>query len=335
VDADLYNVTNINNKSVLKTKIMDFLKNYGNIVILCLVILIMSFLNPRFMSLRNFINLSKQIVGPGILSLGLMFVIISGGIDLSAGFGVSLVSVVFALMYETTSNIIIAIIIAIITGLILGAFNGFIITKLKIVPFVATLSTMLIFQGLTYVLLTGKMAWVRHPFTKILGNGNVFGIPILFLFMITFYIISYIILNYTKIGRYSIAIGSNEEGAILDGISVAKYKFFIYMLSGLFVSITAIIMISRLQLATPTIGGLAILMDAIAATIIGGTSLAGGKGSVVGTFIGVVIIVVIGNIINFLNIDPTYKDFFKGVVIIGVLFFDRVVNAKQYEKEAK
>lgn len=330
MESDFISISNINKEGLNMKKIVDIFKNYGNIIILFLVIIVMAFLNPRFMSLKNFLNLSKQIVGPGILALGLMFVIISGCIDLSAGFAISLLSVIFALIFETTKNILFAIIITMIMGLAIGAFNAFIITKLRIIPFVATLATMLIFQGLTYILLFGKMAWVRHPFTKLLGEGKIFGIPLLFLLMIFIYAIASIILNYTKIGKYSIAIGSNEEGAILDGINVIIYKYLIYMLSGLFISISAIVMISRLQLATPTIGGIGIFMDAAAATIIGGTSLTGGKGSVFGTFIGVVIIVIIGNIINFLNIDPNYRDFFKGIVIIGVLFFDRVVNAKQY-----
>jgi len=328
VAKNLKSVTN-NNKSFNE---INFLKNYGNILLLVLVAIIMVILNPRFLSLRNILNLSKQIAPTGIMALGAMFIIMSGGIDLSMGFGVSLVAVVLGIVYLNTDSILLAIIVSLITGVLMGVLNGVIITKLKMLPFITTLATMSIFQGLAYLFLFGKMAWVRHPFTVFLGNGNIFGIPFPFIFLLIIYFIGYLILNHFKLGVYTIAIGNNEEGVIFAGVNVDKYKFYLYVLSGVLTSICAILLISRLQMTTPTIGGISILLDAIAATIIGGTALTGGKGSVRGTFIGVIIIILIGNILNLLNIDPNYRDVFKGMVIITVLFFDRAVNARQYAK---
>jgi inositol transport system permease protein len=326
------NVKSVITKNNKSFTVINFLKNYGNVLMLVLTAIIMIFLNPRFLSLRNILNLSKQIVPTGIMALGAMFVIISGGIDLSAGYGVSLIAVVLGIVYLNTNSILLAIIFSLITGILMGVLNGVIITKLKMLPFITTLATMSLFQGLAYIFLFGKMAWVRHPFTTFLGNGNIFGIPFPFIFLGIIYFIGYLMLNHFKLGIYTIAIGNNEEGAIFAGINVDKYKFYLYILSGILTSICAILLISRLQMTTPTIGGISILLDAVAATIIGGTSLTGGKGSVRGTFIGVIIITLIGNILNLLNIDPNYRDVFKGLVIITVLFFDRAVNAKEYSK---
>lgn len=327
-------VENVKSVTMKKNKLftgINFLKNYGDVLLLVLIATIMVILNPRFLSLRNILNLSKQVVATGILALGEMFVIMSGGIDLSVGYGVSLIAVVMGTVYLSTNSILLAIIVSLITGVLMGALNGVIITKLKMVPFITTMATMLLFQGLAYILFR-KIGWVRHPFTIFLSDGKIFGIPSLFIFLAIIYFIGYLFLNRFKLGIYTIAIGNNEEGAIFAGINVDKYKFYLYVLSGIMTSICSIVLISRLQITTPIIGGISIMLDAIAATIIGGTSLAGGKGSVRGTFIGVIIITLIGNILNLLNIEPNYKDVFKGLVIITVLLIDRAINAKEDRK---
>lgn len=311
-----------------------FLRDYGNILLLVVIAVIMSFMNARFLTATNFINLSKQIVPTGLLSLGLMFVIISGGIDLSAGFGVSLSAVLMGVVYLGTENLWLALLAAVGAGAAMGAANGLIITRLKILPFITTLATMSVFQGLTYIFSFGRLAWVRHPFTKFIGGGTVLHVPFALLLLIAVYLVGALLLNRTRLGTYAIAIGNNEESAILAGINVDRYKLYLYTLTGVCTSLGAVVLISRLEMTAPTIGGISILLDAIAATIIGGTSMMGGKGTVRGTFIGVIIITLIGNALNLLNIDPNYRDVFKGLVIIGVLFFDRGANAESY-KEAQ
>lgn len=317
-----------------RISLTDFLQDYGNILLLVVIAAIMSVLNPRFLTAVNFINLSKQIVPTGLLAIGLMFVIISGGIDLSAGFGVSLSAVLMGVVYLGTENLWLALLAAIGAGIVMGIVNGLIITKLKILPFIATLATMSIFQGLTYLFSFGRLAWVRHPFTKFLGGGTVAAVPFAFLLLIAVYLVGGLVLNRSKLGTYAIAIGNNEESAVLAGIDVNRYKLYLYALAGFCTSLGAIVLISRLEMTAPTIGGVSLLLDAIAATIIGGTSMMGGKGTARGTFIGVIIIILIGNALNLLNIDPNYRDVFKGLVIIGVLFFDRGANAESY-KEAQ
>ena len=312
----------------------DFLRDYGNILLLVLIAAIMSVLNPRFLTIGNFINLSKQIVPTGLLAIGQMFVIIAGGIDLSAGFGVSLSAVLMGVVFLGTANLWLALLMAIGAGIVMGILNGLVITRLRLLPFITTLATMTIFQGLTYIFSFGRLAWVRHPFTKFLGGGTVASVPFAFLLLIVVYLVGGLVLNRTKLGTYAIAIGNNEESAVLAGINVDRYKLYLYALAGFCTSLGAIVLISRLEMTAPTIGGISLLLDAIAATIIGGTSMTGGKGTARGTFIGVIIIILIGNALNLLNVNPNYREVFKGLVIIGVLFYDRGTNPESY-KEAQ
>ncbi len=304
------------------------LRDYGSILLLAMICVIMGILNPRFLSSGNIVNLSKQMIPVGLVALGAMFVMISGGIDLSAGFGVSLSAVLLGVVYLGTNNLFLAILTAIVTGAIIGSINGLIITKLGLMPFIATLGTMSAYKGLTYIFSFGRMAWVKHPVIYFLGGGTVFEIPVSFIFLLIIYFVGYLILNRCRFGLYVMAIGSNEKSAILAGINVRLYKLYIYVTAGILTGLCSVILVSRLEMTAPTIGGISLLLDAIAATVIGGTSLLGGKGSVKGTFVGVVIITIIGNALNLLNVSPYYRDTFKGLVIIGAVFFDRFVSAR-------
>jgi ribose/xylose/arabinose/galactoside ABC-type transport system permease subunit len=307
----------------------EILREYGNIFILVLIILVMLIINPRFLSLNNIINISRQMVPVGLLAMGAMFVIMSGGLDLSAAFGVSLAAVIFGLVYEKPLNIFIIIIITVVAGIVMGIFNGFLITRLKMLPFIVTLATMAIFQGLTYLISGAKLIYVENPFITFLGSGTLGKIPSSFIFLIFFYFIGYIILNQTKLGTYIISIGNNEKSSVLAGINIDKYKFYIYSFSGFCTGLAAVFLVSKVQMSVPSIGGLPLLLDAVAATILGGTSLSGGKGTIRGTFVGVLLIVIIGNIINLLSIDANYRDVIKGLVIIVVLLFDRAINIRR------
>jgi len=320
------------NQSVLSQALLSFLKNYSFVFILVAISLLITFFNPDFLTFRNWQNLTKQMVPTALLALGLMFVMVSGGIDLSVGFGISLSAVILGIAYLGTNNIYISIFSALACGLLMGLTNGLIITGLKILPFIATLATMSIFQGLTYIFSFGRLAWVKHPVTSFLGEGTFLGIPIIFIFLVLIYAVGFLIFYKTKIGTYAIAIGDNEESARLAGISINKYKMILYLLAGIFTALAAIVLIMRLEMTAPTIGGTGILLDAIAATVLGGTSLMGGKGNVIGTFFGSITITVIGNALNLLNISANYRDVFKGVVIILVLILDRVINAEKYKR---
>ena len=320
------NNTETRRKSIFRP---DVLREYGNIFILVLIILVMLVLNPRFLSINNIINISRQMVPVGLLAMGAMFVIMSGGLDLSAAFGVSLAAVIFGLVYEKSLNIFIIILITVVAGILMGILNGLFITRLKMLPFIVTLATMAIFQGVTYMVAGAKLIYIENSLMTFLGSGTIFKIPTSFLFLIFFYFIGYIILNQTKLGTYIIAIGNNEKSSVLAGINIGKYKFYIYAFSGFCTGLAAVLLVSKVQMSVPSIGGLPLLLDAVAATILGGTSLSGGRGTIRGTFVGVLLIVIIGNIINLLSIDANYRDVIKGLVIIAVLLFDRAINIKR------
>jgi ribose/xylose/arabinose/galactoside ABC-type transport system permease subunit len=310
-------------------KKLDIFRELGNVMILVLIIIIMLIVNPRFLSIGNIINISRQMVPVGILAIGAMFVIMSGGLDLSAAFGVSLAAIIFGLFYEKPVNIFIIILITVAAGILMGIFNGLLITRLKMLPFIVTLATMAIFQGLTYLIAGAKLIYIENSFTTFLGSGEIWKIPSSFIFLVFFYFIGYLILNQTRLGTYIIAIGNNEKSSVLAGINIDKYKFYIYTFSGLCTGLAAVLLVSKVQMSVPSIGGLPLLLDAVAATILGGTSLSGGKGTIRGTFVGVLLIVIIGNIINLLSIDANYRDVIKGLVIIAVLLFDRAINIKR------
>ena len=310
-------------------KKLDIFRELGNVIILVLIVIIMLIVNPRFLSIGNIVNISRQMVPVGILAIGAMFVIMSGGLDLSVAYGVSLAAVVFGLLYLRIANIFVVILITIFAGILMGVFNGLIITRLKLIPFIVTLATMAIFQGITYLIAKGQLIYIENPLITFLGSGSILKIPSSFIFLIFFYFIAYLILNQSKFGTYVIAIGNNEKSTILAGINIDKYKFYLYAFSGFCTGLGAFFLISKVQMSVPSIGGLPMLLDAVAATIIGGTSLSGGKGTVRGTFIGVLLIVIIGNIINLLALDANYRDVIRGLVIIGVLLLDKAINIKR------
>jgi ribose/xylose/arabinose/galactoside ABC-type transport system permease subunit len=274
-------------------------------------------------------NIMYQVSAVGIVALGAMFVILTAGIDFTAGVGVALAGVGAGIVFGKTHSVLAMILVALAIGIVIGIANGLIITKLKIQPFIATLAMMSVIQGFIYIVSEGKIVFLRSPIIDFIGKGNIAGIPTPFVIFIIVCLISHIILNKTKIGRYAFAMGGNEEGARLAGVDLNKYKLYIYTLAGVCTGIGAIIMISRISMVAPNIGG-SLLLDAIASTIIGGTSISGGKATVQGTFIGVLIMGAISNALNIINVPSVMQDVVKGLIIIVALYFDViVVNRKK------
>jgi ribose transport system permease protein len=257
----------------------------------------------------------------GIVALGLMFIIISGGIDLSAGFGVALSIVCTGMVFGFTKNIVLAIIASIVVGMILGTLNAVIITRIGLQPFIVTLATMSIAQGLTQILSTGQIVFFSHPVLAYLGRGRILHAPTSTVILLVLYAIGYLILNYTKLGAYTFALGDNEEGARLAGIPINRYKTILYIMSGVCMGMAAIIIISRIALVAANLAGVSLLLDAVASVILGGTSINGGSGTVEGTLIGVVLVGMISNALNLLNVPPVFQDVFKGGVIILALYY--------------
>ncbi len=314
----------ISNRTMGRRRGVDALalfQSYGPVILLVLFAGIVAAVNPRFLSAPNLINISMQIVPVGIISLGAMFVIISGGIDLSAGFGTALAIVCTGIVFRITGNIVLAILAAIVVGIVLGNFNAFFITRLRIQPFVVTLASMSVAQGLTQILATGMIVFFSHPFLSFLGRARFLYIPVSAYFLVLLYIIGYLILNYTKLGAYTYALGDNEEGARLAGIPVNRYKRILYSLSGICMGMAAIVIISRVALVAANLAGISLLLDSIASVILGGTNANGGAGTIQGTFVGVILVGMISNALNLLNVPPVFQDVFKGVVIILALYY--------------
>lgn len=302
-------------------------QNLGTIVALIILIVFVSVLNPAFLQVNNLLNLMRQLIINGFIALGMTFVILTGGIDLSVGSTLALTSAIFAGLLQGGMPTILAILIALGLGLILGLVNGILITKEKLAPFIVTLATMTIFRGLTLVYMDGRpIAGPKDDFAfQFLGKGQFFGIPFQVILFIIAYLILWILLTKTSYGRKIYAVGGNEKASFISGIKIDKVKILVYVISALMAVLSGLVLTSRLNSAQPTAGS-AYEMDAIAAVVLGGTSMTGGSGSLTGTLIGILILGVLNNGLNLLGVSSFYQQIVKGVVILIAVLIDRKRN---------
>jgi inositol transport system permease protein len=301
---------------------VQYLNKYGLLLALLLICVALSILTPNFFSIQNLVIILRQISINGILAVGVAFVIISGGIDLSLGSVLALTGVVAALFARNESGIFLPVTMGILTGLAIGTINGLVITKGKTAPFIVTLGMMTIARGLALVASDGRPISNLSKSFNAIGAGELFSIPIPILIFIIIAIVATVILNYTKIGRYIYAVGGNENAAYASGVNVNSVKMFAYMVSGALAGGAGIILASRITTGQPN-AGIAYELDAIAAVVIGGTSLSGGVGKIMGTVIGALIIGVINNGLDLMNISSYYQQIIKGIIIIGAVLIDR------------
>lgn len=296
---------------------------------LVLLMLFFSLNTAKFLSQRNLINVALQTSVAVLLAIAETYVIITGGIDLSIGSMLAASGMIAAISLNNGVPVAVAVLLGILTGLICGVFNGFTITVLGIVPFIATLGTNSIMRGLIYVILNGiplSASSAGEAFTWI-GQGKLGGwLPYPVLFMITIAVIAVIVLSKTKFGRMIYAIGSSEGAAFLSGINVKIVKFKVYVLCGFLCSIAGIILTSRVASASPT-AGQGDETFAIAAAVIGGASLSGGKGNMIGTIIGSFIIGILNNGLNLIGLSSFWQQVAVGCVIILAVFLD-VIRVK-------
>ncbi|MBE3102720.1 MAG: ribose ABC transporter permease, partial [Bacilli bacterium] len=276
---------------LLKTGSQSILQKLGPIIGLLVIVIIITFLSPNFLSLNNILNVLRQVSINALIAFGMTFVILTGGIDLSVGSILALTGAVTAGLMASGVDPILAMLVGLILGAILGAINGFIIAKGKVAPFIATLATMTIYRGLTLVYTEGRpISGLGDSVTfQLLGKGYFLGIPIPVVTMAISFILLYFILKKTTFGRRVYAVGGNEEASILSGINADRIKIYVYALTGFLAALAALILTSRLNSAQPTAGNM-FELDAIAAVVLGGTSLTGGRGWIVGTLIGALII---------------------------------------------
>lgn len=302
----------------LKSVIIKF-KSLIGLLALCVII---SIITPRFLNVNNLLNVLTQVSVNAVIAIGMSFVIITGGIDLSVGSILAITGAISASIIVKSNNVFLAIIVAIIIGALIGAFNGIIVSKGKIQPFIVTLAAMTIFRGVTYVYTNGTpISGLGKNFTFI-GNAKVLGIPFPVIITLIVFLIAYYIINETRFGRYVYALGGNEDSTRLSGINTDRIKMIVYVVSGIAAAISGVIVTSRIGSASPNAGS-GYELDAIAAVVLGGTSLSGGEGSITGTIIGAMIIGVLNNGLNLMNVSPFYQSIVKGLVILLAVIIDK------------
>lgn len=301
-----------------------------NIGILVVLIITASLVNHSFLSPGNLLGIFEQNAAKGVMALGITFVLITGGIDLSMENGLTMIAVVSSILHVRSGNHPAALIIlCIVVGIALGAVNGFLITKLKLLPFVATLGMMSIAQGITHWSSEGEIMFLNAPGVSFIGRGKVFGFlsfqTIVFMIMS---VLAAVILYRTRLGTAVYALGSNEDAAGYSGINTARQKFKVYVLNGCFVGVAALLTVSRVGQISPNLGS-GSMMDAIAAAVIGGTSTLGGRGSISGTITGVLIIGVLINALTFMNVPVNAQSAIKGLVILLAIVADALLVSKE------
>lgn len=313
-------------------KIWLIARKYATLFILVIFLIAMAFLSDRFFTFKNLTNVGRQISLNAILALGMMLVIISGGIDLSVGGVCALGCCVCAKILNSTGSSLLAIAVVLLIGLAVGAFNGFVVSKTGIAPFIVTLSTVSIIRGITLVMTNASPMPISNAAFKFIGQGTLLGIPFPIYITLILAIITAFVMNKTVFGRYVYAIGGNERSAVVAGIQVKKVKISVYMVSGFLAAFTAIIYTSRLSSGVPSLGN-GFEMDAITAAVIGGASLAGGQGHIWGTMIGAVIIGILNNALNLLNINSYFQDIVKGIVVLLAVLFDFFIQSRIVSKD--
>ncbi len=303
-------------------------RQFGTLLGLIGLSIVLWIMTPYFLTVSNLLNVAQQISINAIIAVGMTFVIITAGIDLSVGSLVAFSGVVLASVLQAGVPLPIAILVGLGVGLFCGMINGLLITQGRIPPFISTLGMMSVARGAALLYTKGRPVSGFSENFRYLATGEIFHIPVPVIIMGVVYIIAHFVLNRTKLGRYAYAIGGNEEAAILSGINVKLYKTMVYALCGLLSGLAALILTARLNSAQPIAGNMYEL-DAIAATVIGGTSLMGGEGTVLGTLIGALIMGVLRNGLNLLGVSSFIQQIVIGSVIIIAVLMDMALKKQR------
>jgi ribose transport system permease protein len=307
----------------MKVDVKRLLKNYGILFAFFLVCAVLAWLSPVFLRWANVLNIIRQSSIYGIMAVGMTFVILTGGIDLSVGSILAFSGALAAGMLKADAALPWVILVALAVGALLGLANGVIITVGRITPFVATLGMMSIARSLTLIYCNGYPISGFRPDFRFIGGGDLLGIPFPIVVFLVTVVLATVILSETRLGRYTFAIGGNEETVRLSGIRTNVYKTLVYVISGMTAAMSAVLLTSRLNSAEP-VAGFGYELDVIAAVVIGGTSLSGGRGSVWGTLVGALLIAVINNGMVLLGISPYFQQLVKGLIILGAVLLDRL-----------
>ncbi len=318
----------------LKSKsYVEILKKYSVLILLVVFIIIASIVSKSFFTLSNFFNLLQSYAAPGIIAIGMTYTILSSGTDLSVGSVAALAGMTSALMLSLGAPVAVAVVVGVGVGALLGTVTGLIITFFNLAPFIVSLATMVSARGLALLTTDGKVIsglakMVGGEEFCFLGGGSFpvgdLKLPFAGITWILVTIVAAYVLRYTVFGRGLYAIGGNREAAMLSGVRVKLFSTLAWTISGMTAAYAGIMLTAWLTVAQPTLAQ-GFELDAIAATVIGGTSMLGGRGGVFGTLAGVFILAIITNLFNLMGLPSYYQQIFKGVIIVGALLLNRVV----------
>jgi ribose/xylose/arabinose/galactoside ABC-type transport system permease subunit len=287
----------------------------------------MSIARPVFLSSENILNVLRQVSMNGILAIGITFVILTGGIDLSIGAVVAVVSVIIGRLLEQGHSVPAAMLWGMSGALAFGIINGILIAYGQLPPFIATLSTMAIARGFALVYSNGRPYLILAKSFLTIGKGNTLGIPNPIWILLVVCVLAYTVLTFTIFGRHVYAFGGNRQAAKLAGIRTKLVEIAVYVISGVLAGVTAIILSARIGSGQPT-AGQSYEMDAIAAAAIGGTSMVGGSGTVIGTVMGFIIIGIMINSLTLLGVSSFYQQIVKGVIIMSAVMLDMQIRRR-------
>ncbi|MEG2860030.1 MAG: ABC transporter permease [Clostridia bacterium] len=310
-------------------KIKNMLGSYGIIFVLVLLIAVFASLSPRFLSKDNVFNILRQVSIVGIISVGMTFVMLTGGIDLSCGSVVG-ASCVGAALLMTKANMhpVLACVIMAVFGTLLGLINGFFIAQLKVPPFIATLGMMTSVRGIAYIITGGLPVFGFNRAFTVLGQGYWGMVPIPVVVMFLVFLFGIVFLSYTRMGRHIYGVGGNEEASRLSGVHVKRIKYLVYGISGFMSSLAGVVLLARVNSGQPNAGS-GYEMDVITAVVLGGVSMSGGQGRLIMVIVGVMIMGILTNGMTMLTINEYVQQFVKGMVLIAAVALDSFIKGQK------
>lgn len=313
-----------------KSSIWKLVSKYYQYILLLIMILVSALMSDKFFTGINISNLLKQNSAIGIVAIGELVVILTGGIDLSVGAIVSMSTVIVSLMLKSGSSISVSIIVTLLIGILAGIINGTLITKLRIIPFIATLATQNIFSGIGLLLSTGRQVFYDNDSFLLIGSMEFNHIPLIAIVWLVIALIVSYILEHTRTGRYIKGFGGNKESVRLSGVNIQKTEMTAYIISGLLCAIGGVIMASRLTLGSNSVGS-GWELTGIAGTVIGGGSMTGGVGTVGGVIVGTLVMGLIGNIMNLMKVSIYWQQIVKGSIIL-IAVYSSLIRNKEVSK---
>ena len=311
------------NKHQEKRYWMKLLSKNSKYIMLLIMVVFSALVSDKFFSTTNISNLFKQNAAVGIVALGELLVILTGGIDLSVGAIVSMTTIITSLALKVELPIYVAVIVALAAGLAAGLINGILITRFKLIPFIATLATLNVFGGIALLLSTGRQVFYENDTFLKLGSTSFGFMPLIAVLWLIIAIVLSLILEHTRAGRHLKGFGGNREAVRLSGVNINRVEMAAYTVSGLFCAIGGIIMASRLTLGSNSAGD-GWELTAIASVVIGGASMTGGIGGVGGTIVGTLVMGLIGNVMNLLKVSIYWQQIIKGLIILVAVYASSV-----------